>query len=135
MVSLPELQEYVKQIPMNQVFQLQVLEIGEGYCKTMTPYNPNLTNIWRSTHGGTYMTVTDITFYLAMCTLNGPDTSGNTSTVEIKTNFLRPNKDSALYAEARIIKNGRRNVFGDVAIKNSIGKQLVHSTVTYFRNN
>ncbi|MGI6453674.1 MAG: PaaI family thioesterase [Syntrophomonadaceae bacterium] len=133
-LSVEELQEYVNQIPINQHFNVQVMEIGEGYAKTMTPFNPTLTNRWHNTHGGTFMTISDITFFLALSSLNGLDTSGNTSTVEIKTNFLSPNKDSELYAEARIIKNGRRNIFGDVSIKNSAGKVVAHSTVTYFKN-
>lgn len=133
-VSLQELQDYVDRIPINQYFHVQVLEIGEGYCKTMTPYNLALTNIWHNTHGGTYVTVTDVTFFLAIATLNGLDTSGKTATVELKTNFLNPSKDSELYTEARVIKNGRRNIFGDVSIKNGAGKLLTHSTITYFRN-
>jgi uncharacterized protein (TIGR00369 family) len=135
LVSLEELRAYVAQIPINEYFQVQVLEIGEGYCKSTIPYNPILTNFWKNTHGGVYTTVSDMTFFWALATLNGLDLSGNFSTVEIKTNFLSPSKENELYAEARVIKNGKRNVFGDVSISDSRGKILSHSTVTYARNN
>lgn len=133
-VSLKELQDYVARIPINEYLQVQVVEIGEGYCKSMTPYNPILTNAWNYTHGGVYMTVSDMTFFWALATVNGLDSSGNFSTIEVKTNFLSPSQGSDLYAAARIIKNGRRNIFGDVSITNSTGKLLSHSTVTYSRN-
>lgn len=53
-VSLEELQGHVGRIPINQYFQLKVLEIDDGYCKAMMPYNPSLTNTWGNTHGGLY---------------------------------------------------------------------------------
>lgn len=133
-VSLQELQDHVERIPINQYLRVQVVEIGEGYCKTMMPYNPILTNTWNNTHGGAYMTVTDITFFLALATINGLDITGSTSTLEIKTNFLSPSRESELYTEARVIKNGRRSIFGDVSIKNSTEKIVSHSTVTYLKN-
>lgn len=133
-VSLDELKGHVERIPINQYFRLQVLNIGEGYCEAMMPFNPHLTNTWRNTHGGAYMTVTDMAFFLAAATMNGLDISGSTSTVEIKTNFLRPSRESDLFIEAQVIKNGRRHIFGDVRIRDSQSVRVAHSTVTYFKN-
>ncbi|MDD4802588.1 MAG: PaaI family thioesterase [Syntrophomonas sp.] len=133
-VTLQELQDYINKIPINQYFNVQVVEIEEGYCKSLTPYNPVLTNFWNTTHGSVYMTVSDMTFFWAISTLTGLGTSGKTSTIEVKTNFLSPSKESDIYAEARVIKNGRRNVYGEVRITNTAGKLLAHSTVMYFKN-
>lgn len=133
LVTLDEAQAYVKKIPINKYFQMQVLEIGEGYAKTMTPYNPELTNVSNNTHGGVFMIIADMTFFQALFTLNGFGSKLNFVTSEIKTNFLSSSKDSELYAEARIIKNGRRNIFGVVSITDATGKILTYSTVTCSR--
>jgi len=134
MVSLEELQAHVNRVPVYEKYCGQVLEIREGYCRLMIPYSLSLTNTWKTIHGGVYMTVADLTFFLALATVYGLDTSGNLSTVEIKTNFLSPSKED-IYAEARIIKNGRSIVFGDVSITDKLGVVVSHSTVTYARRN
>lgn len=134
MVSLEELQAHVDRVPIYEKFCGRVQEIREGYCKIMIPYSPALTNTWKTIHGGVYMTVADLTVFLALATVYGLDTSGNLSTVEIKTNFLNPSRED-IYAEARIIKNGRSIVFGDVSITDTKGVVVSHSTVTYARRN
>ena len=133
LLTLEDLQSYINRIPANQYMHLQLKEIGEGYSKVKMPYNPVFINSWKNTHGAALMTLTDLTFFVAIATLNGLDISGSTSTSEIKINFLRPTNNSDLYAEANIIKNGKRNVFGEVSIKNTTGKLITYSTVTYVR--
>lgn len=48
----------------------------------------------------------------------------------MKTNFLGPTSASQLYAEARVIKNGRRLVFGGVEVIDKEGNLTIYSTVT-----
>ncbi|NLU49919.1 MAG: PaaI family thioesterase [Syntrophomonadaceae bacterium] len=132
--SLEELQAHINQIPINEYLRLKLLEFGEGYSKLMMPYNPVFTNTWKTTHGGALMTLADIAFFVALATLYGLDVSGRISTVEEKTSFLSPSRESDLYATARVIKNGRKLIFGDVSITSDGGRIVSHSTVTYLRN-
>lgn len=132
-LTLNEIQEHINKIPINQYLQLKVLEVNSGNSRIMMPYNPVLTNTWGTTHGGALMTLCDVVFFVALVSLNGIDASGKTSTLEIKTNFLNPVRESNLYAEAKIIKNGRRSIFGEVNVYNEANNIICHSTATYLK--
>jgi acyl-coenzyme A thioesterase PaaI-like protein len=52
-----ELSEIIARVPANRYYQMQILEIGEGYIKIMMPYNPvYFTDSGRNAHGGALMT-------------------------------------------------------------------------------
>lgn len=132
-VTIEDLQNHLGRLPTNRYLNLEVLAIDQGYARLKMPYNPTFTNSWLNTHGGAILTMTDVCFFMAIATLNGLDTSGRTVTAEQKTNFLRPTSNNALYSEGRIIKNGRRNIFGEVLISNPDNQLVAHSTLTYTR--
>ncbi len=132
-ITLEDCQMHMNRVPVNQYFNIQFIDIREGYSKIKMPYNPVFTNSWKNTHGGALLTLADIAFYFAMATMTGLEATGNLSTAELKTNFLNPTSQTDLYAEARVIKNGRRLIFGDVKVLDEEGKSISHSTVTYIR--
>lgn len=132
-VSFDEISAHLAQIPVNKYLQARLLETGEGCCKVEMPYNSQLTNSWHSTHGGILVVLTDMSFFLAQATLNGIDTSGRVATAEIKTNFLSSNRGSVLKAEARVLKNGKRIVFGEVTVCDDDNRAIAHSTLSYLR--
>jgi len=134
MVSFEQIEAHLAQIPVNQYLQVRLLEIGEGCCKVVMPYNPQLANSWQSTHGGILVTLADMIFFLAQATLNGIDSSGRVATAEIKTNFLGSNQGSTLKAEARVIKNGKRLVFGEVTVFKLDNTVISHSTLSYLKS-
>ncbi|MEN6348795.1 MAG: PaaI family thioesterase [Syntrophomonas sp.] len=133
MASFEQIEAHLTQIPVNQYLQVRLVEIGEGLCKVVMPYNPQLTNSWQSTHGGVLVTLADMTFFLAQATQNGIDSSGRVATAEIKTNFLSSNRGSTLKAEGRVIKNGKRLIFGEVKVFNFDNTAISHSTLSYLK--
>jgi len=131
---IDELHQYLKTSPANEYLNLEVLEIGDGYCYSKMPHNPQFVNAFGTIHGGALMTFADLAFFLAIATANGLDSiTGRVSTSEMKTNFLAACKNVDLFAEARIIKNGSNLIFGEVSIKEANNKLVSYSTVTYFR--
>ncbi len=132
-VTQEECQLHMVRVPVNQYLNLSILEVEEGYCLVKMPYNPVFANSWNNTHGGALMTLADIAFYFALATLNGLQASGDFATAELKSNFLKPTSKTDLYAEARVIKNGKRIIFGDVAIRDISGIRISHATVSYIR--
>lgn len=132
-VTQEECQMHMNRVPVNQYLNLEILEVREGYSQVRMPYNPIFANSWNNTHGGALMTLADIAFYFALATLNGLEASGNFATAELKSNFLKPTSQVDLYAEARVIKNGKRLIFGDVQIKDISGQGVSHATVSYIR--
>ncbi len=127
--KLKDFQNFIDRTPINQYLHLQILEIEEGYTKIRMPYNPVFTTTWNSAHGGILMTLADITFFMALATLNGLDITGCISTLEINTKFLSTSRESELYADGRVINSGR----GEVSIVNSTDKLISHSTITYLK--
>lgn len=132
-VSLEQLQAHIDKVPANSYLGLQILEIGEGSCRVRMPYNPAFTNSWQHTHGGALMTLSDIAGWIAMATQNGLDNPAGVATLELKTNFLRSNRESDLFATARTIKSGYRLFFGDISIFDREDQIICHSTVTYIK--
>ncbi len=133
MASFAEIKAHLAQIPVNQYLQVRLLETGEGVCTVAMPFNPRLANSWQGTHGGVLVTLADMAFFLAQATQNGIDSSGRVATAEIKTNFLGSNKGGDLKAEARVIKNGKRLVFGEVTVFDLNNTVISHSTLSYVK--
>jgi uncharacterized protein (TIGR00369 family) len=91
------------------------------------PYNPVFTTLCNSAHGGVLMTLADISFFMAMSTLNGLDISTSILIEDMKTTFLSPSRESELYAEGRVIDSER----GEVNTMNTTDKLISHSIITY----
>lgn len=125
--GLKDFQNLIDRIPINQYLHLQILEIGEGYTKIRMPYNSVFTTLCNSAHGGVLMTLADISFFMAMSTINGLDISTSILIEDMKTTFLSPSRESELYAEGRVIDSER----GEVNIMNTTDKLISHSIITY----
>ena len=54
-------------------------------------------------------------------------------TAEMKTSFLSGAKREDIYCTAKILKLGRRLIFGEADCANGDGKLLTHHTLTYIR--
>ncbi len=127
LTSLKDIQNLADRIPINQYLHLQILETGEGYAKIRMPYNPVFTTLCNSAHSGVLMTLADVTFFMAMATINGLDISTSVLIKDITTSFLSPSRESELYAEGRVIDSER----GEVNIINTTDKLISHSIITY----
>ena len=77
------------------------------------------------------MGVADVAMWLAIITKLGP-TDGSL-TAEMKTNFLNAAREEDILCHARILKLGRRLVYGVAECTNREGKLLTHHTITYIR--
>ena len=67
--------------------------------------------------------------WLAIMTKLG--TSESTVTVEMKTNFLNGAREEDFLCHAKILKLGKRLIFGTAECVNAEGKLLTHHTITY----
>ncbi len=83
--------------------------------------------------GPIMMALADASLYLALFTVVGIEP--NALTNELKTNFLRPARGQDLLATARVIKNGRRVMYGavDIAEASDTTRLVAHATGSYVR--
>ena len=111
--------------------ELQLDEARLGEVVLTLPVTP------KHVHGGgvlcgqTMMAAADTAMILAVCTHLGgfrPMT-----TVQLQTSFLRAVRGDAGQARvlARVLRMGRKLVFGDVQISDPAGELAAHATTTY----
>jgi uncharacterized protein (TIGR00369 family) len=130
-VTVEQLQDMLEHVPFVKVLNLQVLDVTKGECHVKMPFNADLLQYYHIIHGGAIASLADSAMYLAQTTLNG--ITKNTVTIEMKINYLSPAQEGDLTAQGRVIKNGKKIIYGDVMITGSAGKQIAHATVTYMR--
>lgn len=110
---------------------LELLHYETGYCRTRLKIKPEFINPIGGLHGGLLYTVADTTAGVASVYLG----SGNTvTTVNGDMQFLRPALHlDYIFAEARIIKDGKRLVFLDVHIMDKDNTLLAKGSFTFAR--
>lgn len=82
--------------------------------------------------GPTIMWLSDAAFWLALLARVGPEAMSVTTNINI--NFLRKATAGPLFAEARILKLGRRLAAGDVTLTQpEVEGPIAHATLTYSR--
>jgi len=107
---------------------LRVGALGNGVATVILPSAPHLMRRGGVLHGDSYSVVADVAMWLAIMTLNGPDTPALTA--EMKTDFLRPTA-ADLVSTATIVRPGRRLIFGTARTSDTAGRLVAHSTLTY----
>ena len=91
---------------------ITVVEISEGYAKAALQVTENHTNPVGSVHGGCLFTLAD-----AAASAAAASYGDRITTVDTSFHYLRPAlKIDQIYAEARVIKRGRRLTTVDVSV-------------------
>ena len=105
--------------------------IGDGQCSINVPFQEAFERPGGIVSGQVFMAAADVAMWLAIKTKLGlADTS---VTAEMKTNFLGAAKNHGFRCTAKILKVGRRLIYGMAECVDSTGRLLTHSTVTYIR--
>ena len=107
---------------------LRVGALGNGVATVVLPSAPHLLRRGGVLQGASYSVVADVAMWLAIMTLNGPETPAVTA--EMKTDFLRPTA-ADLVSTATIVRPGRRLIFGTARTNDSAGRLVAYSTLTY----
>ena len=77
------------------------------------------------------MAAADVAMWLAIKTKLG--LADSSVTAEMKTNFLGAAQKEGFCCTAKVLKLGRRVIYGTVECVDSSGRLLTHSTVLYIR--
>ena len=110
--------------------QLEKVEHGKAWMRM--PFRPEITNGTGAVHGGAIVSLCDTVFYVALASIYGRDQ--DTTTVSLQCNFLAPAlPPHDLVAEARVLKAGRRIVYGEVYVRS--GEKIVaHATLDFLNS-
>jgi len=118
----------IKEIPIVDTLQIEVVSLSDGYCETRVPRKLSYDGVFESFHGGLLMTVADSTACFAIFTKTGPDVRLTTTDMNIR--FLAPCL-SDVTAKAKVIKAGRTLCPVAVDLFDSEGRHVAVAQVNY----
>ncbi|HXX15712.1 MAG TPA: PaaI family thioesterase [Candidatus Eremiobacteraceae bacterium] len=130
-VSKAELQRQFTDLPFIRSFGFRVHSIAPGSCILVVPFQQAFERPGGIVSGLVFMAAADVAMWLAIKTLLGSD--DGCVTAEMKTSFLAAAKQQDFRCHARILKLGKRLVYGVAECLSPDHKLLTHHTLTYIR--
>ncbi len=105
------------QMPANKLLGLEILELEEGYTKIHIPFKEEFIGdfIQKRWHGGIQASIADTAGGIAAMTTMTQITD-KVSTIDMRVDYLHGSEPKDFYAEAEIIKNGKRIVKVDIKL-------------------
>ena len=110
-------------------FGFVVTGFGYGWCRLSVPHLPHMERPDRITSGPLLITAADVAMWLAIKTARGIDDPSVTS--HMQTDFLKSARGEGFTASAKVLKWGRRSIFGVVECVSEGGELLAFLTMGY----
>jgi len=130
-VTDTELRALLADVPFTRAYGFALAAIADGECTIHVPFQKAFERPGGIVSGQVFMAAADVAMWLAIMTkLGATDPS---VTAEMTTAFLGSAKEEAFRCTARVLKLGRRLVYGVAESVGADGTLLAHHTVTYAR--
>jgi len=130
-VSGPELQRLLMGSPFIRHYGFRLHSIAPGECVLSVPFQDEFERPGGIVSGLVFMAAADVAMWLAIKTLLGSD--DGCVTAEMKTSFLSAARRQGFRCRAKILKLGKRLVYGVAECISLDRKLLTHHTLTYIR--
>jgi len=112
-------------------YGFRVVVANNNKCMLELPHKPALERPGGIINGPALMAAADCAMWLAIKARIGVENDALTS--ELNTAFLAPAKGEHVYCTARILKMGRRSIYGVAECHGKKGNLFSHHTLTYVR--
>ena len=129
-MSVEHAREYQKKIPFVSHLKILTEDLGKGTARLSMPVEPHLRNSLGTVHGGAIMSLLDVALCTAARTLH-PESIG-VVTIDLSTSFIGGGSGAKLYAEARVMRDGRSMSFVEAEAKND-DRSLVAKAIATVR--
>jgi uncharacterized protein (TIGR00369 family) len=130
-VTDAELRQTLAQASFLDQYGFQLDAFGDGECTLFVPFRKTFERPGGVVSGPVFMAAADVSMWLAIMTRLG---AGDGSvTAELKTNFLSGAREEDFLCRARVLKFGRRLIYGVAECASRDGKLFTHHTITYIR--
>jgi uncharacterized protein (TIGR00369 family) len=132
-MSVPELEKYLhKEFP--QAFQIggdiSIAHADGETCRLRQRYSEAMLRPGGTISGPTLMALADCAMYVVLLSAIGP--VGLAVTTNLNINFLRRGAPGDVFAEARLLKLGKRLAVGEVTLSSGESVDpIAHVTATY----
>ncbi|GAC1665975.1 MAG: PaaI family thioesterase [Candidatus Dormibacteraceae bacterium] len=127
-VTVEELNQILGRQEFARRYRFRVTAAGDGTCEMLIPYLPENDRPGGIVSGQVYMHAADVAFWFAVKTRLG--TGEEYVTSSMTTAFLGAARGHDFTCHARVIKTGRRLIYGDAECRTG-DKTLTHHTLTY----
>ncbi len=131
LIDLETAQRMIDGSPFGRWWGYRVEELGAGRARLVLPFQSNFERPGGVLQGGCAMTLADVSFWIAGMTVIGEDPSA--VTLQMSSSFLRPALLGDIRSEARILRAGRRILYGEASVMDMAGNLLTHHVLTYMR--
>ena len=127
MTKLEEAREiFAKDLFATKQTGVVIEEVGENYAKCSMVITENHRNAYGGVMGGAIYTLADYAFAVA----SNFDQEAATVSITGNASFLSASKGSVLYAEAKLLKDGRNNCFYEVSVWDDTDKKIASVAFT-----
>ena len=120
--------EYQKKIPFVSHLKILTEALGKGTARLSLPVEPHLKNSLGTAHGGVIMSLLDVALCTAARTLH-PESIG-VITIDLSTSFIGGATGAKLFADARVMRDGRSMSFVEAEAKNEDGSLVAKAIAT-----
>ena len=129
--TLSELNRLLDGSTFLQPYGFRVESTGVGECTIIVPFRPELERPGGIVSGLTMMGAADVAMWLAIMTLRGMAEQWVTS--DMKTAFLKSARGEDIACSARVLKPGKRTMYGTAECRSGAGGLIAHHVLTYAR--
>jgi acyl-coenzyme A thioesterase PaaI-like protein len=129
--TIAELNDVLAQTPFLQPYGFRVEAVEPGACTIRVPFRRALERPGGIVSGMTLMGAADVAMWLAIMTLRG--TSERWVTSDMKTAFLKSAREEDIACKARILKPGKRTMYGSAECLGASAGLVAHHVLSYTR--
>jgi len=126
-----QLQQLLDKTRFPRPYGFRVIAADENKCTLELPHKAALERPGGIINGPALMAAADCAMWLAIKARIGVE--GDALTSQLNTAFLAPAKGEPVYCTARILKMGRRSIYGVAECHGKKGDLFSHHTITYVR--
>jgi len=130
-VTEHELEKILSEAPFIQAYGFQLHSVADGVCTLRVPYRETFERPGGIISGPVFMAAADVAMWLAIMTRLG--IADPSVTIDMKTAFLSWAKQEEFLCTARVLRMGKRLIYGIAECADKKGKLLTHHTITYIR--
>lgn len=113
-------------IPLHKFLGVEILEVEKGYAKIRVPFREEVVGnfVHRYWHGGILSAMLDSAGGMVAGSYF-PMVFDKISTIDMRIDFLRPAKDSAIVVEAKVLRVGSRTVVTNMQVRQEGGTEVL----------
>lgn len=131
-VTEAELRRLLADVAFTRGYGFRLQAIDDGECTLEVPFQADFERPGGIVSGQVFMAAADVAMWLAIMTRLGP--ADGSVTAGMTSAFLGAARREPFHCTARIVKLGRRLVYGTAETTATDGRLLSHHTLTYARS-